>query len=179
MYLTREGKRRESGARRVRAEAGGEFGGEVSGVGGALLRGTGRMAGGGVGQEPVKEVPKNESFSERTEGGGGEDGSLGVVSASLRSASLSFEEVDTDLEEEARDDEREIGGGGCSSKFTENGEPKKALVLLPLACKDDGDRGDGGCGASESADDIEEVEVRILRWDDLDEELSEEDGLRK
>ncbi len=97
------------GAILERAEGGGELGGEVSGVVGALVRGKDRRLGGGVGRDSDDEA-KKLSFNERTDDGAGADTRRGVVSVSSASLSLSREE-DADADE-ARDGERVSGGGG-------------------------------------------------------------------
>ena len=128
---------------------------------GALPCGRERILGGGAGCDSGDGVLKKESFRDRTEGGGGDDRRRGVVSGSFCSSALSLSDAGVDAEE-VIDGDREIGGGGCSSELSENGEPKKACVLLPLAWEGDGDKGECG-GASDNVEDIEEAEVRILK----------------
>lgn len=74
---------------------------------------------------------------------------------------LSCAPAGVEADEDAMEGERERAGGGCKSAVAENGEPKKACVLLPLACED-GEEGDNGGCMSDKPDDVEE-DVRMLR----------------
>lgn len=67
-------------------------------------------------------------------------------------------------------------GGGRSIDEPLKGEPKKALVFLPIECTDT--EGEGR-GEGADAEVIDEEDVRTLRWDERVEELSVDgEGLR-
>lgn len=156
MYRTREGNTRDRGTRIAEVVAGAE-GGE------ALSFFLGEVGGRG---EACQVGLKNESFSDFLQVGAGAFSIRGVASASVDENEF--------LEVRATGAEKGSGGRG---EVEENGEAKKACVLLPLEVV--GEIG-GWWSASEEVEVRERVEtedgvVRMLKCDDRVEDPDEYD----